>query len=147
MITRPVSDIRCYRIPNLLCGVLFLLFPLAVATSPHPVAWMQNLAVFGLISVVGFALFLGKVMGAGDIKLLSVASLWAGSDLIASVLLVTAFIGGVESIIMGITCYLKRSRSGTSQNLLRVQIPYGVAIATGGLVMLGKMAQPVLLPG
>jgi Flp pilus assembly protein protease CpaA len=30
--------------------------------------------------------------------------------------------------------------------LTKTEIPYGIAIATGGLAMLGMMAQPILLP-
>ncbi len=142
-----VSDIRTYRIPNLMCGLLFFMFPLFVATSPHTIQWAQNTVVFAVVSLAGFALFLSKGIGAGDIKLLSVTSLWAGPDLIAVLLLVTTFIGGIESIIMGIALYLKRPKIGAPWNPLQEQVPYGVAIATGGLVMLGKMAQPFWLPG
>jgi Flp pilus assembly protein protease CpaA len=67
---------------------------------------------------------------------------------------VTAIAGGVVSIIMAILTH-RRNRGTVEEigeeeekvSLAKVPIPYGVAIATGGLAMLGMMVQPILLPG
>jgi prepilin peptidase CpaA len=142
-----VNDAYTYRIPNYLCALLLAMFPLFVATAPHSIDWQQNTAVFGLAIVAGFALFLGKMTGAGDVKLLAVAALWAGPHLIAVLLIVTAFVGGLESMVMAAAVYLRHRRANKKPRLIQIQIPYGIAIATGGLTMLGIMAQPILLPG
>jgi prepilin peptidase CpaA len=140
-----VNDVLSYRIPNYLCGLLFLLFPLYVATSPVSLDWHRNIVVAGLVLMVGFAAFSGGLMGAGDIKLLSVASLWAGPHLIAILLIVTAFAGGIESLaVAALRAVLHKTiRSAHSS---KVQIPYGVAIATGSLAILGLIIHPILLP-
>jgi prepilin peptidase CpaA len=147
-----ISDATSYRIPNYLCGLLILLFPVFVMTAPRSIDWHQNLMVFGLVALSGFAMFLGNMAGAGDIKLLSAASLWAGPHFIAVLLVVTAIAGGIESLIIAAITYRKHrnepEKSGASQaaSLAKVSIPYGIAIATGGLAMLAMIAQPILLP-
>jgi prepilin peptidase CpaA len=166
-IAAALNDAWSYRIPNYLCGLLLALFPLFVLTAPRELEWHQHLAVFALVAVSGFAMFLGNLAGAGDVKLLSVASLWAGPHFIAVLLVVTAIAGGVESIIMAIITYRRHLKGATAElkdeamldavgqeggvgrkvSLAKIPIPYGIAIATGGLAMLGMMAQPILLPG
>ncbi|MFA5041277.1 MAG: prepilin peptidase [Bdellovibrionales bacterium] len=143
--TAAFSDVRSYRIPNPVCGLLLLLFPFYVASSPSPVDWRQNIVVFGAAALIGVVLFLCNMMGAGDIKLLSVASLWAGPHLIALFLLVTAFAGGVESLALVAVRGSKIPKSERMQKLAKTKIPYGVAIATGGVTMLGAMARPLLM--
>jgi prepilin peptidase CpaA len=142
-----VHDACSYRIPNYMCGLLLGMFPFYVVTSPYPIDWKQNLMIFGLVAISGFAMFLGKLVGAGDIKLLAVASLWAGPHLIAVLLVVTAIAGGCVSIGMALLVHCRQSKTDDKPQLTKVPIPYGVAIAAGGLTMLGMMAQPILLPG
>ncbi|MFA4995262.1 MAG: prepilin peptidase [Bdellovibrionales bacterium] len=140
-----VSDVRSYRIPNYFSGILLLLFPVYVATSPLPIDWHQNIVVFSFVALISFSLFWFGLMGAGDVKLLSVASLWAGPSLIAVLLVIMALTGGIQSLVVAAVLGLKRSKNFGEPCLIKAQIPYGVAIATGGVTMLGLMARPVLL--
>jgi prepilin peptidase CpaA len=142
------NDACTYRIPNYMCLLLLALFPVFVATSPLPMDWQQNLGVFALVALSGFVMFLGHLVGAGDIKLLGVASLWAGPHYIAVLLVVTAITGGFLSIVMAVITHRRQQRKSEEQRqqLARVPIPYGIAIAAGGLAMLGMIAQPILLP-
>jgi prepilin peptidase CpaA len=146
-----INDACSYRIPNYICGLLLLLFPVYVLTDPGGTDWQQNLAVFALVAISGFAMFLGHLAGAGDIKLLSVAALWAGPHLIAVLLVVTAVAGGIVSVVMAVIVHRRHKDDALSDvkpkfKLSRVPIPYGIAIAAGGLTMLGMMARPILLP-
>jgi prepilin peptidase CpaA len=141
-----VNDAQSYRIPNCLCVLLFLLFPAYALTSQYAVDWRQNVLVFVLVSLVGFAAFLGNFMGAGDIKLLSAASFWAGPHFIAVLLIVTAFAGGIEALVMMIALHRTLPKTNKIRRLAKAQIPYGIAIATGGLTMLWLIAPPILLP-
>lgn len=145
-IAAAINDACSYRIPNYISLSLLALFPFFIATAPTPVAWKESALVFVLVSAVGFALFLGRMAGAGDIKLLSVASLWAGSGFLSVLLIVTAFVGGLESLIMGGVIYWKHRGSKKKPVLARIKIPYGIAIATGGLAMLGMMIHTILSP-
>ena len=145
-----ISDACSYRIPNYMCALLLLLFPVFVETAPRGIDWQQNLGVFGLVAISGFAMFLGHLAGAGDIKLLSVASLWAGPHLIAVLLVVTAIAGGLVSIAMAILTYTRQRRAHTgasTADFAKIPIPYGIAIAAGGLTTLGMIARSILLPG
>ncbi len=147
-IAAAVCDACSYRIPNYLSALLVGMFPLVVITAPHGIDWKQNSMIFGLVVLTGFILFLGKLIGAGDIKLLAAASLWAGPHLIAVLLIVTALVGGAVSIAMGVITHIRQRKNdnATEVELKKVPIPYGIAIAAGGLAMLGMMAQPILLP-
>jgi prepilin peptidase CpaA len=147
-IAAAVSDAYTYRIPNYLCGLLILLFPVFVMTSPEDIDWHQNAGVFALVTILGFAMamFLGHLAGAGDIKLLAAASLWAGPHFIAVLLIVTAFAGGIVSIIMAVLALAKQKTASTKTPLSKIAVPYGIAIGTGGLTVLALMAQPIFLP-
>jgi prepilin peptidase CpaA len=149
-IAAAVNDACTYRIPNYICALLLLLFPVFVRSAPHSIDWQQNFGVFGIVALSGFVMFLGRLAGAGDIKLLSVASLWAGPHYIAVLLVVTAVAGGLVSIAMA--CIVHQRQRHTEETdakrvqLTKVPIPYGIAIAAGGLTTLGMMAQPIFLP-
>jgi len=146
-IAAAVNDAYSYRIPNYMCALLLAMFPFFVMTAPYSIDWQQNVMIFALVMISGFGMFLGKMAGAGDIKLLSVASLWAGPHLIAVLLVVTAIAGGIESVVMAIITHKRHQGAEDKVHLTKVPIPYGIAIATGGLTTLGMMAQPILLPG
>jgi prepilin peptidase CpaA len=145
-IAAAINDAYTYRIPNYMCGLLLALFPLFVATAPRSFDWHQHLMVFGLVAASGFAMFLGGLAGAGDIKLLSVASLWAGPHLIAVLLIVTAIAGGLVPIAMAIITHLRHRKIKEPTVFAKIPIPYGIAIATGGLAVLGMIVQPIFMP-
>ena len=135
-----ISDARSYRIPNNLCLLLIVLFPVFAFSAPHALLWPQHLVVFACVALAGFGAFLAKFMGAGDIKLIAASSLWAGPQFIALFLMVTAFAGGIESLAFLLS---RRTASAPQLEWKKTQIPYGIAISTGGIVMLGMMAKPL----
>lgn len=139
LIAAAVSDAQSYRIPNYLSGSLALLFPIYAVFSPTAIDWRATVLVFAATALAGFAALCGNVFGAGDVKLLSAASLWAGPHLIALLLVVMAFVGGIESLAV---VFALRRRG---QSLAKAPVPYGVAIAAGGLATLGVMARTTLL--
>ncbi|MDD3288321.1 MAG: prepilin peptidase [Alphaproteobacteria bacterium] len=143
-----VSDAFRYKIPNAACISLLVLFPAYVFTSPSGIEWTQNLLVFALVLVVGFFMFSRKLAGAGDVKLLSIVSLWAGPQALAVFLFVTALAGGLLGLVMaGLTIHRNMSRTeDQSISLKTVPIPYGVAIAVGGLASLLQLFNRALVP-
>jgi prepilin peptidase CpaA len=146
LVTAAVSDARRYRIPNIVCAALIALFPLFVLTAPRAVEWRQHLIIFTLVLISGFAMFIGNLAGAGDIKLLAATGLWAGPHLVAVFLIITAISGGFLAIVMALLTYM-RNVSGTSRIALsKVPIPYGIAIAAGGLSIIYLTSQPILFP-
>ena len=151
LVVAAVNDVMSYRIPNEICGAILIFFPLFVFTAPHAIDWVQHCLVFALILAAGFALFLGHLVGAGDIKLLAVTGLWAGPHNVALFLLETAVAGGAVALGIAALTYVRNRPSRRGQNpavaLARVPIPYGLAIAFGGLHALFRLSQPILFPG
>ena len=106
----------------------------AVGASYAPMEALQ-LGVSLIAFVVLAALFALKMMGGGDVKLLTALALWIPPMLFVQLLIVMALVGGLLTIIMGAWHVMRRQRD-------RIAIPYGVAIAFGGLWVLGTHLLP-----
>lgn len=151
LVAAAVNDALQYRIPNKICAGILVIFPLFVLTAPQGIDWKQHAMVFGLILAAGFAMFMGHLAGAGDIKLLAVMGLWAGPHHLGVFLAGTAVAGGLVALGMAALTYF-RNRSAAAHNqplmaVAKVPIPYGMAIAAGGLNILYRLSQPILFPG
>ena len=95
------------------------------------------LAAAGIALIVCFGLYSFRIVGAGDAKLFIALSLFAGLKFLAVLALATALAGGLmvvalllvqpRRILLLITT---RGQLGQSKGL-----PYGVAIALGGLLV------------
>jgi prepilin peptidase CpaA len=143
LILAALNDAHHYRIPNRVCLGLLALFPLFVLTAPGSIEWEQNLMIFGLVLIAGLVMFVTKLAGAGDIKLLAVVGLWAGPHWVAVFLVTTALAGGLLALTMaGLTFVRNRTREKTLP-LAKVPIPYGIAIAAGGLTVLYRLSEPL----
>ncbi len=142
-----LSDLRAFRIPNM-CTVLLLgLYPVHIWLSPTSVDIGGALIVAAITFLVCFAIYATGRLGGGDVKLISALALWAGPTLIAELLVITTFAGGILSLI-----YMSRFRDVIALNFDRVgeasardhvlgeKLPYGVAIACGGSAVLFKLA-------
>jgi prepilin peptidase CpaA len=91
-----------------------------------------SLAVFA-IGATGFA---AGVLGGGDVKLLAAASLFAGSAHLIDFLVVTAIVGGALGLAVLAGAPIgpaAPTTDGTVRARLRSGLPYGPAIAAGGL--------------
>lgn len=125
-------DIFSKAIPNavvLALGACFALFAVMAGFTPGEIA--QHAACALAMLLLGFALFLRSLLGAGDAKLLAVASLWFGPDSLLPFLAATALAGGVLSLVFLAASSARRSLG--QETALVSHIPYGAAIATGGL--------------
>jgi prepilin peptidase CpaA len=157
-----VKDIGERRIPNRLTGALAALYPVYVLVSPTPVAWLAALGLAALVFVVGLGLFARELIGGGDVKLLAALSLWAGPEQFVWFILVTTLAGGVLSLISLwyrrwgglVEAYLASLRvvpAGGRASVLPDNsisgldrsntLPYGVAIAAGGIAIILELAK------
>lgn len=141
------SDLLRLRIPNWTVITIAALYPVHVVTAAQPVAWHGALAVAGLVFAIGFALFSFRLLGGGDAKLLAAAALWAGPAQITIFLVSTAVIGGVLAVMATtpLRLLLPYMAAATRveadlRQLTTLQIPYGVAIAAGALVVAARLA-------
>lgn len=142
------SDAARFRIPNLASLALTLLFPAFVLTAPTPLPWIEHIAVGLIVLAGGFYLYARKWAGAGDVKLLAVATLWAGPLYWGLLLFMTAIAGGVLSLGIGAWTLVRHRLAKTGEPLVlaKTPIPYGVAIAMGGLCVLFLLSHPDLAP-
>jgi prepilin peptidase CpaA len=88
---------------------------------------------------VGVAAFAIGILGGGDVKLLAAVGLFAGPAGILDLLLVTALAGG----LLGIASLAGAPIGPVStegEAALRRRLPYGPAIAVGGLWVASRLA-------
>lgn len=142
------SDLGSYRIPNGYSVALLSLYPLFAFTAPHSVAPFASLGVMAAVLTVGFAAFAFGWIGGGDAKLLSAASLFAGPVLVGEFLLVMALAGGGMALFM-LCRHLRMRFAGPvgdagnqviRNSLPTDKLPYGVAIAVGGIFVALRLA-------
>ncbi len=141
------SHVRRYRIPNnsiqLQIGFLPAHVRLSTSAIDYPATAVAAISVF-VISLGFYAL---KRLGGGDVKLMGAVAVWAGAAHLADFIVVMALAGGVLSIIYITHFYIAPALrfdhagpSGSLDNALSTKLPYGVAIASGGLAVLYQLA-------
>ena len=133
------TDIRRRQIDNWLTGAIAITAPVfwwASGLSLWPgVAWQLGIAVASFAVLAG--LFALRMMGGGDVKLLTALALWIQPEWFLKMIILMALIGGVLTIVMGAYHVMRRQRD-------RLAIPYGVAISAAGLWVLGTHSFPAV---
>jgi prepilin peptidase CpaA len=135
------QDLRTMRIANGLSLAIVATFVLwaaaGLALDRMPIAQF-GLSVASAVAVfmVGALAFAVGAVGGGDVKLLAAASLFAGPTRQLDFLTVTALVGGVLGIATLAGAPIgpaEASHEGAIRSRLRGGLPYGPAIAAGGL--------------
>ena len=141
------SDVRSFRIPNIYCVALFALYPVHVLFSPVAVNLTGGVIVLICAAGCGIALYALNNMGGGDVKLIAACALWAGPDLLPEFILVMSITGAFMGLFLqsshrySIALALdSRGYSRAKETLLSVKLPYGLAIASGGIVVALRLA-------
>lgn len=128
MLLAAFTDVRRREIDNWLNATIALLAPLFWWASGYA-PWPDMAIQFGIALVV-FAVFTGLfaigAMGGGDVKMLGALALWLPLRELFGMLFIMAIAGGILTVLMMILHKLRKSEGN-------IEIPYGVAIATGGL--------------
>ena len=131
LIVAAVVDVRTFTISNRLNLAVALLAPvywLSVALSPWPDMAVQ-VAGAATVFVLFACAFYAGMMGGGDVKLAAALALWFSPFVTVKFLVLTSLAGGVLTLAL-LVWHRARNREG------RPEIPYGVAIAFGGLAIL-----------
>lgn len=126
------TDLRRRQIDNGLNVVIVLGAPLfwwASGMTLWPGVGIQIGLAMGVFVVLA-SLFAIGAMGGGDVKLLTALALWFDPVSFLQLLMVMAIVGGLLTIFMGAWHVMRRHKD-------RLAIPYGVAIAAGGIWILG----------
>ncbi len=102
-----------------------------------------SLACAAGLFVLGTIAFAAGMIGGGDVKILAGVGLFAGPALVADLLLVTALAGGLLGLaaMAGIPMGAVPARGeATLRSRMRSRVPYGPAIAAGGLWVASRLA-------
>ncbi|RKT25685.1 prepilin peptidase CpaA [Paraburkholderia sp. RAU2J] len=144
-----VIDIRSRRLPTrvvLAVGALFFADALILRLPADEVIVHLVLALG--VFLVCAALFAAKMLGGGDAKLASVIFLWVGSSLALPALTLISVIGTVVSLISLATRNMNPDQRALPMRVLALfsgarGVPYGVALAFGGGLMI---VLPAVMP-
>jgi prepilin peptidase CpaA len=127
------SDAWSRKIPNWTVLGLVALFVAAVPFGWLSSSWSAALLTSAVALAAGFALYVGKIMGAGDAKLLAAAALFAGPDHLLLLLVITTIAGGVLAVLALMARPYAEVFALAWRPRQQPGVPYGVAIALGAL--------------
>lgn len=150
LITSALQDFVHFRISNSLVLIGFGAYlPFAALTLSLSSVGYALLVAAGVLAA-GFFLYAKGWMGGGDVKLLTVAALWAGPAHAVELLAWTSIFGGLLAVLfmpgfrMGLSYAFNRiGCEGIGRTLNSRELPYGVAIAPGGIIILLQLASQV----
>lgn len=134
------TDTLHFLIPNRISIGIVALWPAWVLAAWPEVDPLRSILMAAIVFMVGFTLFSRGVFGGGDAKLLAALALWAGPGHILTMGLVTSIAGGGVALVYLAGALIRRRQliasTGTPVPLsivLGEPVPYGIAIAVGGL--------------
>jgi prepilin peptidase CpaA len=126
-------DLKSRTIPNAL-NIAIALLAIPFWWSLHLPIWPDAAVQVGIAALV-FALFAIAfafgAMGGGDVKLIGALALWLPFQAVVLLLFIMSIAGGVLTLAMFL-----RHRLAAKEGQL--EIPYGVAIAFGGLWLISE---------
>jgi prepilin peptidase CpaA len=137
LVVAAFTDIRRRQIDNWLNAAIALAAPAfwwASGLSLWPGVAMQlgvALAAFAVLA----GMFAMRMMGGGDVKLLTALALWIPPTMFVQLLVIMAIAGGVLTVVMFFWHTARKQKD-------KLAIPYGVAIAFGGLWVLAANYLP-----
>jgi prepilin peptidase CpaA len=138
------EDFRRLVIPNLLPIALCVLWPVYFAAAPSLYGAFAAIGCALAVFVVGAVLFARGILGGGDVKLLSAATLWAGPAETPTLLMLTGLLGGALALFLLLPLGGQIAAAGRSllgqpldrpERGLAMPVPYGIAIAAAALIV------------
>ncbi len=142
--TAAAFDVVKFIIPNPIAVSLVALFLVAAMILPFDTDWLSHAGAALAVFVVGVVSFRFRVLGAGDVMLMTAVALWAGFDLLPWMRLYIALAGGALALALVALRHLATTMAihgawpgGAVPRLLYIgeKIPYGVAIAAGAIIV------------
>ncbi len=141
LVAAAAEDAARLKISNFLCiGVLAGAIVAMAVAGFEPSLW-QNGLVFAALLAGGTLLFARGKMGGGDVKLMATLGLWCDFDAAVTMVAGVFISGGVLALlVLGIRRFAPVGASARAVVLKPGGgIPYGVAIAAGGLIALALL--------
>lgn len=128
-----IIDVRTYTISNRVNAAIALAAPLywwSIGLPLWPDAAIQVGTAALVFAVLAVTFYIG-VMGGGDVKLAAALALWFKPVTTLHLLVIMSIAGGMLTLIV-LANHKARKREG------KPEVPYGVAIAAGGLWILAQ---------
>jgi prepilin peptidase CpaA len=126
-------DLRSRTIPNglnLAVALLAIPFWWTIGLPLWPDVTVHVAVAAGVFALFAILFALGA-MGGGDVKLVAAVALWLPWQAVVMLLVLMSLAGGVLTLAMV-------ARRKLAQGRDPLEIPYGVAIAFGGLWLIGQ---------
>lgn len=133
LVVAAAIDVRTFTISNglnIAVAVLALVFWWAVKLPLWPGAAVQIGMAVGVFALFSLAFVMGQ-MGGGDVKLAAALTLWFAPIEVLHFLVVMSISGGLLTLVVLLLHKLRRKEGPP-------EVPYGVAIAFGGLFILAQ---------
>lgn len=142
MVLAALSDLVTMRIPNWLVLVLAGAFCVAAPIAGFPLELIGIHLVLGAVVLAAtFGLFAAGWIGGGDAKFAAASVVWLGLGVTLPYLLYSALIGGALTLaLLGLRRVALPTALGRIAWVARLHdkgtgIPYGIALAAGGLLV------------
>ena len=132
LVSAGIQDARTREIANWKNAAIALLAPAwwwAGGLAPWPDMALQLGVAAAAFALFATAYALGQ-MGGGDVKMIGALALWLPVQMLAWMLLLMSLLGGALTLVMLAEHRLRRRGDAP------VEVPYGVAIALAGLLIL-----------
>lgn len=140
LLSAGIEDVRTREIADRKNIAIALIAPLwwwASGLPLWPDALLQIGGAVGMFLLFALAFRVG-MMGGGDVKMIAALALWLPLGVLLRMLVLMSLLGGVVTLAMLIDHRLRRARGGDA-----IEVPYGVAIAMAGLLIL---QEPIFNP-
>jgi prepilin peptidase CpaA len=138
-----IGDIRNLRIPNWLNGlILAAFFPVALVMGMPLEMFPSHLLSFAAALALGITLFSLGFIGGGDGKMLAAVGIWFGWGApLATFIILTTLCGGLQALFslawkaVSVEYGVWGKDGALKKKIMtkKMDVPYGVAIAAGGL--------------
>lgn len=137
LLTAAACDVCWRRIPNRLVFALAAGAPAwHLINDSEPLHWLAAAVGATVVLGLGIGLYAAGWLGAGDGKLAAAAALWLGPAATLQFLAWTALAGGALSLLLLAWPAAANPVGAAHRPRMRGTVPYGVALAAGGLIAL-----------
>ncbi len=141
LLVAAANDLYEFKIPNWISILLIVAYPAAgLVLGASPQVMIEGILIGGGALAIGFGLYAGRVLGGGDAKLIAASAPWLGAGALGPFILNTAIAGLGLAIVMimfrkmPILPIYAHAPWLMELHERRNDLPYGVAIASGGLL-------------
>jgi prepilin peptidase CpaA len=133
------GDVKTLRIPNALVIAVAILGLIRLVVIGDLTVALYTITASSFVFIAAFLLFWRGLLGGGDAKLITATALLVGYHNLFSFLVLISLCG----ILVTLAVLATHRSTPESQPKARLAVPYGVAIAGGGIVTL--LFQPSFL--